>query len=237
MANKIIEPSKSCYSSPLVPIVKKNKTIRLCADFRLLNNKTLSAQYPIPHADVFNKLGNSKVFSVIDLKNAYHQVKVKEADREKTACVSDNFKFHWIRLPYGLQGAPYTLSTAMNYLLSEHKDCAAAYYDDILVFSMSESEHINHIENILNTLVKHKVRINLEKCEFMKSEVNFLGHRVNEQGLQPLQKNIDDVISFRTPTNVDEIRGFLGKAGFYKKFVPEFAEKAQPLFELLKKKK
>ena len=111
LANKIIEPSQSCYSSPLVPIVKKNKTIRLCADFRLLNDKTLSAHYPIPHADdIFSTLRNSKVFSVIDLKNAYHQVKVKESDREKTACFSDNFKFHWIRLPFGLQGAPYTLN-------------------------------------------------------------------------------------------------------------------------------
>ena len=141
-------------------------------------------------------------------------MKVKESDREKTACVTDNFKFHWIRLPFGLQGAPYTLSTAMNYLLSEHKDYAAAYYDDILLYSRSESEHITHIENILNTLAKHKVRINLEKCEFLKSEVNFLGHRVNEQGLRPLQKNIDDVVSFRIPTNVEEIRCFLGMAGF-----------------------
>ena len=119
-----------------------------------MNNKTFSAQYPIPHADhILSKLGNSKLFSVIDLKNAYHQVKVKESDREKTGRVSDNFEFHWIRLPFGLQGAPYTLETAINYLLSNHKEFAVAYYDDILLFSRSKSDQMKHIEKILNTLL------------------------------------------------------------------------------------
>ena len=110
----------------------------------------------------------------------------------------------------------------MNYLLSDHKDFAAAYHDDILLFSRSGWEHF-----------KHEVSIHLEKCVFMKSEVYV---RVNEHGLRPLQKNIDDV-SFRTPTNVDEFRRFLTMAEFYKNFIPHFAEIAQPLFELLTKKK
>ena len=132
-------------------------------------------------------------------------------------------------MPFGFQGAPYPLATAINYLLSDHKDFAAAYYDDILLFSRSKSDHMKHIEKILKTLAKHKVRINLEKCVLKKSEMDFLGHRVNKHGLSPLQKNIDEVVSFRTPTNVDEIRSLLGMAGFYKKFVPHFAEIAQPL--------
>lgn len=233
-----IEPSFSEYGAPLVPVIKRDGTIRICCDFRKLNEKTIPAKYPIPHTDdVFNSLTGSKVFSVIDLKSAYHQILIDENDREKTACVNENFKFHWVRMPFGLNGAPYTLASAVSFLLKDCKDFSKGYYDDILIHSSNKETHFQHLKTVFEVLAKHGVKVNFKKCYFVKESVEFLGHVVDERGLHPLEKNIADIIGFEVPRNVDDVRRFLGMAGFYKRFVPKFAEKAQPLFDLLKKGK
>ena len=115
---EFIETSYSPYAAPLVPVLKKDGSIRMCCDFRLLNSKTIPAKYPIPHIDdVLMEVRDSKIFSVIDLKSAYHQILIAKEDREKTACVTQDYKFQWIRMPFGLSGAAYTLAAAIHFVL------------------------------------------------------------------------------------------------------------------------
>ena len=232
-----IEQSFSPYGAPLVPVVKKDGSIRVCCDFRKLNAKTIPAKYPIPHMDdVFDKLTDCDTFTIIDLKNVYHHILIAEEDRMKTACVTETFKFQWIRMPFGLSGAAYSLSAAMVYLLYQCREHTTSFYDDVIVHS-KRSNHLKRLEKVMSILGNHGIQINFGKCEFMKTEVKFLGHIVSKEGIRPEGENIENIISFSTPKNTNEVRSFLGMAGFYKRFVPNFSEKAQPLFELLKKGK
>jgi len=139
-------------------------------------------------------------------------------------------------MPFGLNGAPFSLADSMDYVIQNCDEFSATFYDDIIVHSENEKEHYHHVEIVLDILATHGIHVNLEKCQFAKTIVKFLRHTVTAEDILPAQDNTDNIIEFRVPRNADDVRSFLGMAGFYKRFVPNFARIAQPLFDLLKKK-
>ena len=151
---------------------------------------------------------------MLDLKEAYHQVPVKEADKEKTAFVLPGEKLQWLNMPFGLVGAPYTLSAAMNIALEDCKGFARGYYDDILIFSQDLETHLRHIGCVLDSLAKYGLQINYKKCEFVKREVKFVGFVVSGNGILPSSRKVSDIVDFKTPSSVDALRTFLGMASY-----------------------
>ena len=234
--NNFIETSHSQYGSPVVPVVKRNGQIRLCCDYRKLNAKTIPRQFPLPRADeLIDNMRGSSIYSVIDLKSGYFQISLKEEDREKTVFVLPWGKYQWKRMPQGLLGAPFTFAENIAKVFGDMTTFTSAYFDDIAIFSATKEEHLLHVEQVLNRLIKCNLRINMDKCQWFKEEVEFLGHSISKHGVKPLQSKIDDIVQFAQPQNVDELRRFLGLAGYYRKFVPDFANVVSPLNHLLKK--
>ena len=235
LANDFIENSDSQYALPIVPIVKKNGSVKIAIDYRLLNKKTVPRPYPIPHPDdLFNKVKGSKVFSVLDLQNGYFHIPVKESDRHKTAFILPFGKFQWKRLALGLIGAPYTFYGAMYEIFSD-LPFVVVYFDDILIYSNTVEEHLRNLQEVFDRLVKYGLHINKEKSQLCLSEVTFLGFNVNGEGLRIHQRKIDDVVNFDVPQNLTDLRTFLGVFGFLRRFLDQFSTHAAPLFDLLKK--
>ena len=216
--------------------MKKDGSLRLCIDYRQLNLKTIPSIYPIPRTDdILDCLHGSQYYSVLRLKEAYHQVPVEEADKEKTAFVLHGEKLQWLKMPFGLVGAPYTLSAAMNITLKDCKGFARGYYYDILIFSRDLESHLQHVACVLDSLAKYGLQINYKKCEFVKREVKFVGFVVSCNGILPSSHKVGDIVDFKTPSSVDALRTFLGMASYYRKFVVDFSKRAVPMYALLKK--
>ena len=169
LSNDFIEHSDSQYASPIVPIVKKNGSVKIAIDYRLLNKKTVPRPYPIPHPDdLFNKVKGSKVFSVLDLQNGYFHIPVKQSDRHKTAFILPFGKFQWKRLALGLIGAPYTFCGAMFEIFSD-MPYVVVYFDDILIFSNTVEEHLSHLKEVFDRLIKYGLHINKDKSQLCLS--------------------------------------------------------------------
>ena len=232
----VIEPSRSQFASPIVMVKKKDGSLRTCVDYRALNAKTIPRTFPIPRIDeLLDKLNGAKIFTILDLKSGYHHIPMAEKDREKTAFVLPDNKFQWKRLPFGRVGAPFSFAAAMKDVLQGTEAFTATYFDDILIFSNSLEEHMIQLENVLTILAEAGMQINRKKCDFIKENVEFIGHSVSAEGLKPLQSKLDEIVTFRTPYNVEQLRTFLGLAAYYRKFVKDFAIIAQPLYGLLRK--
>ena len=232
----IIEPSRSQFASPVVMVKKKDGSLRMCVDYRALNAKTIPRTFPIPRIDeLLDKLNGAKIFTLLDLKSGYHHIPMAEKDREKTAFVLPDSKFQWKRLPFGLVGAPFSFAAVMKDVLQGTEAFTATYFDDILIFSNSLEEHMIHLEKVLTLLAEAGMLINRKKCDFIKEHVKFIGHSVSAKGLKPLQSKLEEIVAFRTPINVEQLRTFLGLAAYYRKFVKDFAVIAQPLYGLLRK--
>ncbi len=237
-AKGFIKESFSPYSSAIVPVIKPNGKIRMCIDYRALNDKTIGNTYPIPRVeDLVESLKGSQIFSVIDLKDAYWHVPIKEQDRHKTAFVLPHpwgQKWEWQVMPFGLSGAAFSLSAALGFVLKDCKEFACAYYDDIVVHSENMESHLQHLETVLNKLATYNLQVNFAKCEFVKGLVNFVGLEVTKEGVRAKQAKIEEIVCMQPPKNKDELRTFLGMAGFYRRFVDNFSKISAPLFDLLK---
>ena len=232
----VIEHSSSAYSAPLVPVVKKDGSIRLCFDYRQLNAKTIPSKYPIPRPDeIFDKLRNAQVFSVIDLKNGYYHIPIRKEDRHETAFILPWCKLQFTRMSQGLLGAPFTFSEGIDYVIADLEEFCDGFFDDLIVFSTSVEEHLKHLEKLFDRLAKFRLHINYTKCQFVQSEVRFLGHLITSKGLLPSPANTDKILRFARPTNIDQLRSFLGMASYYKIFIENFSIVAAPLFSLTKK--
>ena len=178
-----VEKSQSPYSAPIVPVLKKDGSLRMCIDSRQLNAKTIPSVYPISRSDdILDSLNGSKVFTVLDLKEAYHQIAIKEEDKYKTAFAVPWEKLQWSRMPYGLIGAPYSLAACMNYALESCRSFAKGYYDDIIVYSTDMESHLVHLAHVMKCLVECRLQINYKKCDYTREEVNFVGHTVSKVG-------------------------------------------------------
>jgi hypothetical protein len=235
LERRVIRPSVSPWASPVVLVKKKNGTYRFCVDYRKLNAITKRDTYPLPRIDeLLDKLAKATYFSTMDLASGYWQIAVEEASKEKTAFVTDGGHFEFNVLPFGLSNSPSTFMRCMNYALMDQTH-AMAYLDDILVFSTTFSEHVKDLEMVFQRLTHLNLMLKLEKCCFFKRSVHYLGHVVSGDGIAPDEGLIEKIQQYPIPKNVKEVQSFLGLASYYRKFIRNFAKKAQPLFVLLKK--
>lgn len=213
---------------------KKKKKIRLIGDYRKLNSQTIPDRYPIPVIyDAISFLKNKCIFSKIDLIRAFHNIPVYEAHIEKTAVISPAGLYEHVRMPFGLRNGPSVFQRFMNSVLSELPFCTV-YIDDILIFSESVTEHYAHIEVVFQRLQKFGLAINLNKCSFGVTELDFLGYHITPNGFAPTSDRIAFIKEMKPPSNITTLRRILGLLNFYRQFTKNAAETLAPLQELLK---
>ena len=208
----------------------------MCIDYWALNKQTIKDRYPLPRIDdLLDRLGKAKYFSTIDLASGYHQIAMKEDDIPKTAFRMHRGHFEFVVMPFRVTNAPATFQRLMNKVFAKELDAfILVYLDDILIFSKTKEEHLEHIRIALERLRNAKIYARLHKCEFYKDKVEYLGFDVSARGVQPSPDKVCAVVEWPKPNSVKDVRSFLGLAGFYKRFIQNFSLKARRLIELTK---
>ena len=216
---------------------KKDGTLRLCIDYRKLNQVTVKNKYPLLRIDdLFDQLQGAGIFSKIDLRSGYHQLKVAEQDVPKTAFRTRYGHYEFLVMPFGLTNAPAAFMALMNWVFQPYLDkFVIVFIDDILVYSRSVEEHEDHLRTVLQTLREEWLYAKFSKCEFWLDQVVFLGHVISSRGIEVDPRKIEAVLKWEPPTNVSEIRSFLGLVGYYRRFVEGFSILAGPITKLLRK--
>ncbi|KAI3758531.1 hypothetical protein L6452_06096 [Arctium lappa] len=236
LARGQIRESLSPCVVPVIPVPKKDGSWRMCVDCRAINKITIKYRHPIPRLyDMLDDLHGATLFSKIDLKSGYHQIRVKEGDEWKTAFKTKFGLYEWLVMPFGLTNAPSTFMRLMNHVLREFiGKFVVVYFDDILIYSKNLIEHREHVQVVLSTLRAEKLYANMKKCTFCVHKVVFLGFVVTAQGIQVDDEKVKAIKDWPTPTNPSEVRSFHGLASFYRRFVRDFSTKAAPLNDLVK---
>lgn len=238
LKEKVIEPSKSAWSSPIVLVKKKDGSWRFCVDFRRLNKATKKDAYPLPRiSSILDQLKGAKYLSTIDLKNGYWQVALTENSKHLTAfTVPGMGLFEFKVMPFGLHSAPATFQRLIDLVIPpELAPKVFAYLDDIVVTSSTFEEHLRLLEEIFIRLRKAKLKPNLEKCVFARTQLRYLGHVIDEKGLHPDPEKISAISNLKAPTCLKEIRQFLGMVSWYRRFIKDISTVIAPLTRLLKK--
>ncbi|WVZ84351.1 hypothetical protein U9M48_031391 [Paspalum notatum var. saurae] len=233
-----IRPSSSPWGCPALFVEKKDHGgKRLCVDYRPLNAVTVKNKYPIPHIDIlFDQLAGAKVFSKIDLRSGYYQIKIREEDIPKTAFSTRYGLYEYLVMSFGLTNAPAFFMYMMNSVFMNELDkFVVVFIDDILIYSKNEKEHEEHLRVVLTRLREHKHYAKFSKCAFWLKEVGFLGHILSEKGVAVDPSKVKDVLNWKQPETVTEIRSFLGLAGYYRRFIKDFSKIAKPMTSLTKK--
>ena len=236
MEEGIIEPSHSPWSSPMIPVKKKDGSVRICIDFRRLNAVTTPDPYLMPRIDdIIDCLGNAKFLSKFDLAKGFHQVPVRECDRIKTAFVTPWGKYQYRYMPFGLRNAPATFQRLMDVVLHDVWYCCQAYIDDIVVFSSSWEDHCSHLAVVLKKLQDAGLTLKTSKCEWGVATCTYLGLVVGQGKRKPDECKVDAIRSFLKPHTKSQVRSFLGLTGYYRDFVPAYASNSYHLTESTKK--
>mgnify|MGYP006280086663 CR=1 FL=1 len=232
-----IRPSKSPFGAPILFVPKKDGTLRMCIDYRALNKITIKNRYPLPHTgELLDRLHGAKFFSKLDLRSGYYQVRIAECDIHKTAFRTRYGHFEYLVMPFGLTNAPATFMALTNGVFHDYLDkFVIVFLDDILIYSKTEEEHKDHLRQVLQRLREHKLYAKESKCAFFKTEMEFLGHTVSANGIGPEKSKISAIQEWPVPSNVKDVRSFLGFANYYRRFVPRFSHIAAPLAELTRK--
>ena len=230
----IEEIDSSPYISPIVVVPKPGGKIRLCVDYKKINQYIQIDQHPLPTADeIFARLHGAKFFSKLDLRAAYHQLEIREDSRDLTAFTSHVGQFRYKRLPFGLANAPSAYMKVISHIL---KDCqnTVNYLDDILIFARTLEEHDRYLQATLKRLQDHNITLNEEKCQYKKTEIEFLGRVLGSEGISPPKKSLDAILSAPVPLDKKSLRSFLGLINFFRNFIPNIASCATSLYDLLK---
>lgn len=233
----IIRKSKSPWASPVVVVDKKDDTKRFCVDYRKLNRITKVDRYPLPRIDeLLETFRTANWFTTLDLASGYWQVEMSEEDKEKTAFITHKGLYEFNVMPFGLCNAPGTFQRLMNYVLQDFLGkFVAVYIDDIIIYSKTFEQHVDHIRLVFDALRKATLKIKLKKGYFCFPNIAFLGHIVGRNGISPDPSKVEKIMNFPIPSNLKELRGALGLFSYYRKFVKDFSKIAKPLLMLLKK--
>ncbi|KAA0048696.1 reverse transcriptase [Cucumis melo var. makuwa] len=232
-----IQPSVSPWGAPVLFVKKKDGSMRLCIDYKELNKVTVKNKYPLPRIDdLFDQLQGATVFSKIDLRSGYYQLRIKDSDVPKTAFRSRYGYYEFIVMSFGLTNTLAVFMDLMNRVFREFLDTfVIVFIDDILIYSKTEAEHEKHLRMVLQTLRANKLYAKFSKCEFWLKQVSFIGHVVSKAGVSVDPTKIEAVTSWPRPSTVSEVRSFLGLAGYYRRFVENFSRIATPLTQLTRK--
>uniref|UniRef100_A0A1Y1JVH7 RNA-directed DNA polymerase n=1 Tax=Photinus pyralis TaxID=7054 RepID=A0A1Y1JVH7_PHOPY len=238
LRDHVIEPSNSPWASPVCLIPKKDNTYRFCVDYRKLNSLTVKDSFPLPYiSTILDQLRDARYLSSLDIKAAYWQVEVTESSRPYTAfTVPGRGLFQFRRMPFGLTNAPATFQRIIDTVLGpELQPNVLVYLDDVIIVSQDFDSHLRILQTVFDKLRAAGFILNKDKCHFCRSELKYLGYVVDAHGLHPDPDKVKAILNITSPTNLQEVRRFLGTCSWYRRFIPEFSTIVSPLTRLLKK--
>ena len=237
LLTSFIRTSSSPAAAPILFVKKKDGTLRLCVDYRGQSNITIKDSYPLPLiSETLDRLKGAKIFTHLDLREAYHLIRIKEGDEWKTAFRTRYGLYEYSVMPFGLTNAPATFQRFINDTLREDLDeFCVAYLADILIYSNNILDHQQHVSRILKKLKANNIFVKAEKCEFNVTTTQFLGFIISPEGISMDEVKVQAVKSWEEPEKVRDVQYFLGFANFYRRFIKEYSNVAGPLFNLLKK--
>ncbi|GKF53043.1 putative reverse transcriptase domain-containing protein [Tanacetum coccineum] len=230
-----IRPSSSPWGAPVLFVKKKYGSFRMCIDYRELNKLTVKNRYPFPRIDdLHDQLQGSSIYSKIDLRSGYHQLRVREEDIPKTAFRTRYAHYEFQVMPFGLTNAPVVFMDLMNRVCKPYLDKFVIVFidDDILIYSKNKKEHEEHLKIILEWLKREELYAKFSKCEFWIPKVQFLGHVIDSEGIYVDPAKIESIKDWTSPKSPTEIRQFLGLAGYYQRFIEGFSKIAKPMTKL-----
>ncbi|XP_056437540.1 uncharacterized protein LOC130374637 [Gadus chalcogrammus] len=236
LAAGIITESRSPYASPIVVVRKKNGSIRICIDYRTLNNRTTPDQYTMPRIDdALDSLSGSQWFSVLDLRSGYYQIEMAPEDKEKTAFICPLGFYQFERMPQGITGAPATFQRLMEKAVGDmHLLEALVYLDDIIIFGKTLEEHEQRLFKVLDRLEEVGLKVSIDKCQFCQPEVRYVGHIVSANGIATDPDKVEVVKHWKEPTHLKPLKSFLGFCSYYRRFIANYSAIVRPLSELTK---